>query len=270
MKPLIPTVVACTFALAFASPSYAGNSCQVKSGARTAALVELYTSEGCSSCPPADKQLNHLQQQLSADAVVVPLALHVTYWNYLGWQDGLSQKIFDARQSALVASTKNNGGTGVIYTPQFFVSGEELRGWRNGLPQAIQKINAKPAPVVITLTSKTVGTDRIMLDASVKAADAVDKTKINGALYVAISENGLVSQVGSGENRGATLKHDDVVRAWFGPIQLTNGNGRLQQTITVPSAWNRQHLQLIAFAQDQQSGQILQALSTQQCTQTKG
>jgi hypothetical protein len=284
MKPSILSVTAgiAAYALGVALPSYAGNACEVKSGAATAALVELYTSEGCSSCPPADRQLNRLQQQLQKQAgthaVAVPLALHVTYWNDLGWKDGLSQKIFDARQDALVAhrnsATAQTKASGIVYTPQFFVNGAELRGWRDGLPQAIRDINARPAPVTITLKSKAVADDRIMLDAEVAPVGNVsgnaDKSQLDGALYLAISESGLVSQIGSGENSGVTLRHDDAARAWFGPLQLKNGRAHLQQTLAIPSTWNRRHLQAVAFVQERQDGRILQAVSTQQCTQTKG
>src|SRR4051812_48677444 len=96
--------------------SYAANGCDVKSGPATAALIELYTSEGCSSCPPADRQLNGLVRELAAGAVFVPLALHVTYWDRIGWKDVFAQKAFDARQAQLLAS----GLRKVAYTPQFF------------------------------------------------------------------------------------------------------------------------------------------------------
>lgn len=286
MKPSTLTIAAgaVASALGLALPSYAGNSCEVKSGAATAALVELYTSEGCSSCPPADRQLNQLQQQLDQQqgtnappASIVPLALHVTYWNDLGWQDRLSQKIFDERQGKLVAQRRSAAAqakaSGIVYTPQFFINGAELRGWRDGLSQAIREINAKPALLTITLKTTPIATDRIMLDVAVEPNAGINDAKesqIDGALYVAISESGLVSKVASGENGGTTLRHDDAARAWFGPLQLNHGRGHLQQAITLPAAWNRRHLQAVAFVQGSQDGRILQALSTQQCSQTKG
>jgi hypothetical protein len=87
---------------AFLTPP-AHAACELYSGPHTAALVELYTSEGCSSCPPADRQLSRLREALDANAVVVPLSLHVTYWNYIGWIDPFGQRVFDERHHRLPA-----------------------------------------------------------------------------------------------------------------------------------------------------------------------
>ncbi len=260
MKPTIYTsflAVTVASAVLNAPSSYAGNACEVKSGSATAALVELYTSEGCSSCPPADKQLSRIRQQSDANAVIVPLALHVSYWDEIGWKDVFAQKAFDARQSQLLANRKNR----VVYTPQFFVNGRELRGWQSALPEQIRQINAKPAPLTIALKSTPLGDNKV----SVSAEVAAQNMKANAALYLAISESDLTSRVLRGENSGVTLKHDNTVRLWFGPMPLMQGNGRLQQEINIPAGWNREHLHAVAFVQDQASGDILQAVSTAQC-----
>jgi hypothetical protein len=260
IKPFALTAASCAFLIA--PPSYAGNACEVKSGAATAALVELYTSEGCSSCPPADKQLSRLRQQSDANAVIVPLALHVGYWDAIGWKDVFAQKAFDERQSQLLANRKNR----VVYTPQFFVNGMELRNWQNDLPRQIRQTNAQVAPLTITLKSKPLADNKIAVSAEVAAHDA----KTNGALYLAISESALTSRVLRGENSGVTLKHDDTVRLWYGPMPLVQGRGRMEQEVTIPAGWNRDNLQAVAFVQDQASGNVLQAVSTAQCKQTRG
>ena len=255
-------LIAAVSVLFSALPSYAGNACEVKSGAATAALVELYSSEGCSSCPPADRQLSQLHQTLDAQASVVPLALHVSYWDQIGWKDVFAQKIFDARQSNLLVGRKNH----VVYTPQFFVNGTELRSWRDGLPDAIRTINAKPATVAITLKTNATANNTVVVDADVNARDS----KTSGVLYLAISESALVSHVLRGENGGATLKHDDVVRVWLGPTALVQGKLHLRQEVNIPTTWNRQNLQAVAFVQDQGNGNVLQAVSTAQCDGTRG
>jgi len=260
IKSFAMTAASCAFLIA--PPSYAGNACEVKSGAATAALVELYTSEGCSSCPPADKQLSRLRQQNDANAVIVPLALHVGYWDAIGWKDVFAQKIFDARQSQLLANRKNR----VVYTPQFFVNGTELRNWQNDLPKQIRQTNAQVAPLTITLKSKPLADNKIVVSAEVAAHDA----KINGALYLAISESALTSHVLRGENSGVTLKHDDTVRLWYGPMPLVQGRGRMEQEVSIPAKWNCDNLQAVAFVQDPASGNVLQAVSTAQCKQTRG
>jgi hypothetical protein len=97
-------------------PAYSFAACDARSGPKTAALVELYTSEGCSSCPPADRQLSRLRQALDPAAKVVPLALHVGYWDYIGWKDPYAQAAFGERQNRLVHANQRR----TVYTPQFF------------------------------------------------------------------------------------------------------------------------------------------------------
>ena len=260
MNPFrLPALV---LALALAAPSHAATVCEVKSGVATAALVELYTSEGCSSCPPADRRLNDLRRQAGAAAVVVPLALHVSYWDRIGWADAYAQKTFDARQSQLVENQKQH----LVYTPQFFVNGSELRNWDAELPAVIRRINSKPAPLTIALKSTPAANATLLLEASAAAPDP----RTAGALYVAVSESGLVSHVLRGENSGATLRHDDTVRLWLGPIPLQHGAARLRQEVTLPAAWRRDHLQAVAFVQDQAGASVLQAVSTLQCDAPRG
>jgi hypothetical protein len=244
--------------LCAAAPSYAWQACEVKSGPATAALVELYTSEGCSSCPPADRQLSRLNE-LVPGAAIVPLSLHVTYWDQIGWKDVFAQSTFDARQSTLLAGKPNH----LVYTPQFFVSGSELRSWRDSLPHAIRQINARPAPVTIMLKTAAIDKGKAALDVDVKSNNA---TPVAGDLYLALTENDLTSHVLRGENGGATLHHDNTVRLWLGPVALVNGNAHLHQDVMLPAAWKRQHLQAVAFVQAPNRGAVLQAVSTAQCT----
>jgi hypothetical protein len=248
-------------AIVLAAPSYASQACEVKSGAATAALVELYTSEGCSSCPPADRKLNDLRAQAGADALVVPLALHVSYWDGLGWSDPFAQKAFDARQSQLVERQRRH----VVYTPQFFVNGSELRGWDAQLPAAIRAVNAKPAPLSITLKAAPAANDAVLLEAAASASDP----RTAGALYLAVSESGLVSHVRRGENSGATLRHDATARLWLGPVALEQGAARLRKELALPAGWRRENLQAVAFVQDAAGG-VLQAVSTASCAAPRG
>lgn len=231
--------------------------CQVESGPTTAALVELYTSEGCSSCPPADEFLRKLRRDAGPQAVVIPLALHVSYWDQIGWKDVFAQKAFDARQRALVNAGKGN----VVYTPQFFVNGREERNWSGALPNAIGKVNSRPAQASIKLKFKSLTANTILID-SVAQTHALDG---NLVLYVALSENDLVSHVQRGENSGATLRHDATVRYWIGPIALANGNARLNQEIVLAPEWNAKNMQAVAFVQNLDDGRVLQAVSTAQC-----
>ena len=235
----------------------AGQRCAVKSGAQTAALVELYSSEGCSSCPPADRRLNALRLEAGASSLVVPLALHVTYWDQIGWKDPLAQPQFDARQAELLRHQPRH----VAYTPQFFVGGTELRGWEAQLPQAIRRINATVAPVAISLSATPGQEGQLLLEADASASDA----QTGGELYVAISESGLVSTVLRGENRGATLHHDAAVRLWLGPVALAQGRARLRRDVRLPASWRPERLQVVAFVQRAGGSAVLQAVSTASC-----
>lgn len=227
-------------------------ACEVHSGQKTAALVELYTSEGCSSCPPADRQLGRLREALGPDAEVVPLALHVGYWDYIGWKDPFARPAFAERQEWLVHAN----GQRTLYTPQFFVNGTELRAARTSLREAVRRLNLTPAAADIRLHAALAPNGLLQLSA--QASSAAPSAPL--VLYVALTESNLVSQVARGENAGARLEHDHVVREWIGPVRLGADGARVQRDIRVPAAWNRSQLELAAFVQDPRSGRVLQAV----------
>jgi hypothetical protein len=225
-------------------------ACEAQSGPGTAALVELYTSEGCSSCPPADRQLAELRQ----GGMVVPLALHVGYWDDLGWHDPFAQDAFAGRQSWLV----RRGGGRTVYTPQFFVAGTAVRPAAvNG---RIHTVNAEPPQASILLKARAQGSNALAISATARSAVAT------AALYVAVAENGLSSQVRAGENGGRRLRHDHVVRAWIGPLRLHDGGTELRRRVTLAKTWQRARLEVSAFVQDQDTGRVLQAVDAGQCT----
>lgn len=244
-------------ALTGADPAYGVAGCVAQSGPNTAALVELYTSEGCSSCPPADHQLSQLRQTLDRTAVVVPLALHVDYWDYIGWNDPYAQEVFAKRQSWLVSTNRHS----VVYTPHFFVSGAELRIGSGNLSDQVRRLNAKPAGASIRIEARPAPNDSLTLTADATARNSGDRAE----LYLAVAENGLSSKVTRGENGGVTLTHDHVVRVWIGPIPLTGGEAQVRREITLPTSWNRAQLEVIGFVEDRNSGTVLQAVGAQQC-----
>ena len=247
-------------ALAAALPMETLAGCTAQSGPNTAALVELYTSEGCSSCPPADKQLSRLRQSLDATAVVVPLSLHVGYWDYIGWKDPFAQQAFTQRQRWLAQAN----GQGTVYTPHFFVSGTELQTWRGSLRDEVRKLNAKPAEAQIRVEASQSASDSITLSADVTTRSGNDRAE----LFLAVTESGLKSNVARGENSGATLTHDHVVRAWIGPIPLVGGKATLRRDVALPPSWNRAQLEVIAFVEDARSGRVLQAVGAQGCARS--
>ncbi|CAN7544680.1 DUF1223 domain-containing protein [Trinickia sp. LjRoot230] len=257
----LATYAASVFVYGFA---YAGHACSATSGALTAALVELYTSEGCSSCPPADRYLSELNVKPGM-GLVIPIGLHVTYWDALGWKDVAAQRLFDERQAALVAAHRGR----LVYTPQFFLNGVELRAWQDALPAAIHRANARSAPIVITLhAAAEKSSDTLALDVHIAPHGSA---RIDGALYLALTESALVSHVVRGENQGATLSHDNVARVLIGPIALdqTQTQARaagidIRRRVRLSPQWQRTHLRIVAFVQDAR-GDIVQALSVGPC-----
>src|SRR3954466_11198991 len=125
-----------------------GEKCTARSGPQTAALVELYTSEGCDSCPPADRWLSGLGRRGLAPDRVVPLSLHVDYWDYIGWKDPYAKREFSSRQRKLTQLQRN----AFVYTPQVMLQGRDYREWATqGFDEKVARINAQPAKAALSL-----------------------------------------------------------------------------------------------------------------------
>ncbi len=245
-------LLALTFATP-AAPVFAG-TCSAKSGAQTTAVLELYTSEGCSSCPPADKWVSGLN--VKSDKLV-PLALHVPYWDYIGWKDEFARPEFYRRQSEY-ASIHNSSS---VFTPQTVLNGKNLRTGSDGkLHDELAAINALPARADLALSLNQTSTSQIdvQLNGMVKAQ--ADRTQ--SVAYLALFENRLSSNVKAGENSGVKLDHDYVVREWVGPLALDN-EGKLdaERKLSLKPEWKSKNMGVAMFVQNRSSGEMLQALS---------
>ena len=247
-------------AIALLSPTLSWAACDVKSGPRTTALVELYTSEGCSSCPPADQRLGQFPSREYGLEQIVPISLHVDYWDYLGWKEPFAQPRFSERQSWLVRTN----GHKTVFTPHFFVSGKEVRDWRGDFDDELKRVIAQPARADIRIHAESTGPETLSVAASATAPLPGEQL----ALFVVLIEDKLTSSVSAGENRGVTLAHDHVVREWIGPVALNAGHAAIKQTVTTRSNWNSARLGIAAFVQDLQTGQVLQAAGASQCVRS--
>ncbi|MGF6548419.1 DUF1223 domain-containing protein [Paraburkholderia youngii] len=248
----------------------AGPQCATHSPAHRLALVELYSSEGCDSCPPADRWLGQWKSNSAAHGIV-PLALHVDYWNSLGWSDRFSQHRFTERQEKLT----HLAGGHTIYTPEVFVAGRELRDWsqRDSFERRLDELVAEPAQanVALELSPRAPGAFDVDAQFSTMAAAATGPS----SAYLAVYENALTTQVGAGENRGATLHHERVVRAWFGPVPLVAGHARIRQDIDLREASvdakadpidnAADRFGVVAFVESDASGDVLQAADLPAC-----
>ena len=244
------------FALLGFTHTATASECSAKSGVATVPLLELYTSEGCSSCPPADKWMRSIQSNK-----VTPLAFHVDYWNDIGWKDKFSKAEHSERQRKLATF----GGAGFVYTPQFVMNGRDFRSWDNARLNAIVEKNQKLASRAnLSLNVATLENGAMLLNVGAQAINLKEAT--NADVFVAIYENKLVTQVKAGENNGSTLKHDYVVREFFGAYQMRSQNA-FSKDFNLHADWNKKDAGAVIFVQNSQTGEILQslALSFRQC-----
>ncbi len=238
-----------------AQPAIAAE-CSAKSGATTVPLLELYTSEGCSSCPPADKWMSGIKPDATK---VIPLAFHVDYWDYIGWKDKFSKPEYSDRQRKTAAF----GGSGYVYTPQFVINGRDFRGWDNSrLNENIEATQKLASRANLTLDAVTAQNGDITLKASAQAVKPIDAK--NSDVFVAIYENKLVSQVKAGENSGRELKHDYVVRDFFGAYQINNQN-EFSKSFNLSPEWKKRDAGAVIFVQNSQTGEIMQSLALKFC-----
>jgi hypothetical protein len=229
-------------------------------------LVELFTSEGCSSCPPADELLARLDaSQPIAGAEVIALSEHVDYWNRLGWTDPFSSADFSARQS-LYAS---RFGKDDVYTPQMVVDGrEEFVGSSNARAREAISAAARSTKAVITMSvasdRKIEASGEIPIAVSVESLPKVSSGD-TAEVVLAITESNLRSQVLRGENSGRRLTHAAVVRrlSIIGSVDSDKGEFSAEPTARIERDWKRENLKAVVFVQERASRRVLGAAAIQ-------
>ena len=232
-------------------------SCTAMSGKTANALLELYTSEGCSSCPPADEWLARFRASKLYPDRVVPLALHVDYWNYLGWEDPFSDKRHTQRQYSVARRHRSR----TVYTPQLLLNGKEFLHWRHRGMTAVESAIMTPARADLTLTLEREGN---VLNITVKARAAERGVP---DLFIVLYENDLTNHVRAGENEGRTLRHDFVARRWLGPKPLSDdGTVHVTQRLELDRTWKVNDLGVAAFVQDRDNGEVWQVLARPLCS----
>ena len=252
-------VIICLFGMNFAKAS----SCSSHSGNKRAVLLELFTSEGCSSCPPADRWLGNQVAHEFPPSEVVPLAFHVDYWDYLGWRDPYASSAYTARQYAYV---KMRAGA-FAYTPQVVLQGQSYADWYRGNnfnADVRRQLSAAPE-ADLQLTQHIEGKDSVNV---VVQADLIPEIqKENVRLYAALFQNDLESNVLRGENGGNRLHHDFVVREFITSLLAPDTRGRLvmKGEFRLPEGADAQKLGVAVFAQDTRLGNVLQALTVPLC-----
>jgi hypothetical protein len=232
-------------------------------GARSPVVVELFTSEGCSSCPPADNVLAQLQQtQPVAGAEVIALSEHVDYWNYIGWSDPFSSSAFSARQEIYA---KSFGQQDNVYTPQMIVDGQtEFNGSAMNIArEAIAKAARSPKAdvrIVVPETKAQKDDQKVRLNVSVKNVPPVNQGDV-AEVILAITENNLSSNVSRGENSGRKLAHTAVVRKMraLGGVDTASKTFDSETTVAIANGWKRDDIRVVVFVQERAHRRVLGA-----------
>jgi hypothetical protein len=209
------------------------------------AVIELFTSEGCSSCPPADALVARVQKE-SADKPVYILAFHVDYWNRLGWKDVFSSAEYSARQNQYARWLKLSQ----IYTPQVIVNGrtEFVGSEESNLRNAIKTGLDKPSKTELTLSGIKIENDKASVQYHAEGAIS------NASLLIALIEKNATTKVQRGENSGRTLSHVQIVTG-LKAVSLKN-DGKGTENFALPHGFDPQKWELIGFVQNITNGEI--------------
>lgn len=246
-------------------------SCGLSSDAQTPAinpgrkpvLVELFTAEGCSSCPPAEAMALKMEKQPLAGVDLIVLEEHVDYWNQSGWIDPFSSMEWTDRQKEYVSKLAN----GNPYTPEMVVDGQAEFVGSNGqkAQSAIEKaVDGAETNVTVTdasLDSKGSGDFKISVG-NLEGATPGDQAEV----WLAVTEDGLHTSVTGGENAGHTLYHAAVLRSLrkIGVAEAKSGAESFagDARVKIKSNWNHENVDVVAFVQERKSRRILGAAST--------
>jgi hypothetical protein len=251
MASIATNLIAASSLICWAASTFAAETaCSSSSGESITPVIELYTSEGCSSCPPADKWASSLKH---GGAVVQ--AFHVGYWDHIGWVDRFAAPAHTARQRDVATANRLRS----IYTPQVVVNGRDTPGWYGARPEQTAQ---KPARLNITVNQQ--GADQFEAQVTASGSQAADTAALPWSAYWSVTEHGHSSRVQSGENAGEFLKHDFVVRQYTPAGEYSTSGSRPQRltfrSIATTPGHPRQ-INLVVF--DRKTGDTLQAVSLQ-------
>jgi hypothetical protein len=210
--------------------------CMAQGKATSVTVIELFTSQGCSSCPAADKLLNEIIEKADQEnKPVIGLSYHVSYWNYLGWKDPYSNENYNTLQRKYAEALQSS-----VYTPQMIIDGKQefVGSDQEKAKQAIQHASSKSQEYTITLSNLT----QREKDATLNYQ--LNKLSLNEHLIVLLVKKHVENQVPSGENKGRLLKHDNVVIYRQETLMSKEGS------ITLPIDVLKESDSLIVYAQD--------------------
>lgn len=247
--------------LSLVGPGTVASLAEAPDGAPGPVVLELFTAQGCSSCPAADEVLSRLGLDEKTRAFVVPLAFHVDYWNQVGWTDPFGAPAWSRRQDVYCRALGEEGGA---YTPQLVVNGLKHLNGSQG-QRALAEISTelqRPRLARVTLEARPSegGKAALLVDVAAELTGEVPARKLE--LLVALYENGLVTPVARGENGGRTLHNDFVVRRLERAFSIEPKAGTRKQslvTLKLDRDWKAGQLGVAAFLQDPGSMRIYAA-----------
>ena len=262
MRKRSPAVAGSLLTLALAAGVWAARPAAPAAGedAPAPVLVELFTSQGCSSCPPADDLLRTLERnQPVAGALVIPLSEHVDYWNRLGWRDPFSSRRFSERQREYAESI----GIDALYTPMMVIDGDTAIIGSRPIAAREAVLAARKAPKARLDVAASIppgGADAHVTGVITELPPADAQAEV----WVAVAESGLSTDVTRGENADRTLAHTGVVRSltWLGSLpRETPEAWPVDARVRLGRSWRRDHLRVVVFVQAGAGGAILGAAS---------
>ncbi|MCG5436749.1 DUF1223 domain-containing protein [Micromonospora foliorum] len=220
------------------------------------AVVEMFTSQGCNSCPPAEELLSEIERDARERGQnVFALGFHVDYWDDLGWPDQFADAAYTARQEAYARAF----GTRGLYTPQMVVNGtvEFVGSDRRRAAAAIMSAMAPTATTPLALSIANLGNDRVMVDYR------TEQPPERAVLHVAVVERALTSEIARGENAGRTLRQDNVVRA-FRSVGLDAERGQVE--LATPPGVDPQSASVVGYVQENGDRAIVGATAVELST----
>ncbi len=260
---LLPAALLPVLALVLFLPSFSSDGpTPAADGSQSPMMVELFTSQGCSSCPPADRLLSRLARDPKLAGKVIPLAFHVDYWDYIGWQDPFASPRWSQRQKDYARAFRSNR----IYTPQLVVGGAThcVGSQEREVLKRIGDALAAPPAGRVTLAVEPPSPEghlRVKVGAALARAAAPRDLDV----WVAVFQTGLVTPVGSGENASRTLHNDYVVRRLEKVFTLPGTAGARRSgeiVLGLDKRWKVSDLGVAAFLQDPETRRIHGAYST--------
>jgi hypothetical protein len=219
--------------------------------ARTPVLIELFTSEGCETCPAADKYLQQLLREQPIGGVeIIAMAEHVDYWNRLGWTDPFSSALFSKRQNYYADFFKHDS----VYTPQIIVNGiRELRG-KDGTKPIEEAANGSTGSIKLSI--ENVRENTVSIGVTIANLPPIS-TGDRAVVSLAVTEDDLDSNVLRGENSGRKLKHMAVVRSLRAIGEASGERTGLSADVALETNWKRDDLGLVAFVQETNGRRVL-------------